>query len=162
MRRIILGIGLLLIGIGWAAFRSGDSLHGRTASAARETVQAAEQRPIEEDVHEFMEYINGPVFARLRKLLAEEPKGRPEWRQARGYALVLGETGNLLMIRPPEEDEAAGWKRFSAALRDEGAKLYEATKKRDYKIAREHYIALARQCNTCHNEFSDGEPVIEP
>src|SRR5262245_60590679 len=37
----------------------------------------------------------------LEKLLAQQPADAQAWTFARGQALLLAETGNLLMLRPP-------------------------------------------------------------
>src|SRR5438552_1751055 len=52
-----------------------------------------------------MNGIADPNFKGLGKMFAEKPKDDDAWAFARGRALLIAETGNLLMIRPPKERE---------------------------------------------------------
>lgn len=136
-------------------------LLSRTSGLAG-SVPSPDAAPVEADAHEFMEYLNGPVFARLKAALAEPPKDRRAWVPIKSDALILAESGNLLLMRAPDKALADEWNQFAVELRTIGAELYKAGKQRNYEEARKHYVALARSCNNCHQDFSAGEPVVVP
>jgi len=117
--------------------------------------------PVEFDVHEFMEYAFEPTFAQLKEALAQKPADRKAWMPVKASALLLAENGNLLMLRPPEE-ETNEWNRLSAELRDSGGELYAAAKTRDYPTTRQKYVNFVHKCNACHEQFADGEHLQEP
>mgnify|MGYP001815953468 CR=1 FL=1 len=130
--------------------------HGRAQEADDPVME-----PVEFDVHEFMEYAFEPTFAQLKQALAQEPAERKAWVPVKAASLLLAENGNLLMLRPPEE-EADDWNRLSAELRDSGRELYQAAKTRDYPTTRKKYVNFVQKCNACHNQYADGEHLQEP
>ena len=117
--------------------------------------------PVEDDMHEFMEYVFLPTYERLKTQMAAEPTGQKAWKDIRSASLILAEGGNLLLIRPSQED-AAEWKQLSLAVRDHGGKLYQSARRRDYPAAREHYEAMLGRCNACHERFAGGEYQLSP
>src|SRR5438105_15939040 len=48
-----------------------------------------------------MEGLNQSNYRSLEKLLKEKPADADTWTFARGQALLIAETGNLLLLRPP-------------------------------------------------------------
>lgn len=129
--------------------------------AEGESEGAPKLDPVESDMHEFMEYAFGPIFEQLKASLREAPAEGKDWVPVKAYSLVLAENGNLLMMRP-SEDDVEGWNRMSAEMRDQGRLLYQAAKKRNYADARKQYEALVTKCNACHEEFAGGEYLQEP
>jgi hypothetical protein len=127
--------------------------------SAAEPAQVAVE-PVEEDIHELMEYLFALPYERLAVAMEEEPDSRSAWTEIKSDALITAEAANLLIMRPPEESPQS-WKESSALVRGGGARLYAAAKKRDYKAAREHYEAMIKGCNVCHKKFAD-EYEIEP
>src|SRR5579885_855242 len=53
-----------------------------------------------------MEGINKPNFDALAKGLKQKPADAESWGYARGQALLIAETANLLLIRPPKTRQA--------------------------------------------------------
>jgi hypothetical protein len=95
-----------------------------------------------------------PNLDGLGKLLSTKPKDAEAWGFARGQALILAETGNLLLLRPPRT--ATGeepWMQQSAALREAGAVLAKVAAAKDYTKARAALASLANVCNRCHQTF---------
>ena len=117
--------------------------------------------PVESDVHEFMEYAFEPFFHALRSALQEAPADKNAWKPVKANALVLAENGNLLMLRGPEENTKA-WNQLAAEMRDQGQRLYQAAKKRDYTASRQQYERFVEKCNACHQAFADGEHLQKP
>jgi hypothetical protein len=118
-------------------------------------------KPVESDMHEFMEYVFEPTFKRLKPAMAAAPADNKGWKAIKADSLILAEAGNLLLIRQPEKD-AADWVKHSAQVRETGGQLYEAAKGKDYAAARKHYQAMIQNCNACHKQFANGEYTLSP
>ena len=121
----------------------------------------AESIPVEQSMHEFMEYVFQPTYLRLKAQMAAEPPDNKAWKAVKSDALILAEGGNLLLIRQPEKDTKS-WQDLSAQVRGLGGELYQAAKKKDYKSAHQHYKAMLIKCNACHQQFAKGEHQLEP
>jgi hypothetical protein len=117
--------------------------------------------PIEKDMHEFMEYVFEPTFNRLKAQMASAPADTPAWKAIKSDSLILAESCNLLLLRAPEDD-APMWLQLSGEVRNLGGQLYQAAKKKDYKSAQEHYGAMVKKCNACHQKFAHGEHQLTP
>lgn len=133
----------------------------KSISADEDGASGPVMKPVEDDVHEFMEYAFEPFFHELKESMAEAPKDKQAWKPVKANSLILAENGNLLMLRGPQENNAE-WNTLAANLRDQGQLLYQAAKKRDYKVARRHYESFVANCNDCHNEFAEGEHLQKP
>jgi hypothetical protein len=115
------------------------------------------------DAHEFMEHVVTGTFDTVKKGLREKPSDARAWRAVRDSSLLLGESGNLLLIRKPAGADAAEWAKLSVALRESGDALAKAAKAKNYDACRTAYLAVVRSCNQCHVQHGDdGEPKIEP
>lgn len=121
----------------------------------------AQTRPVEDEMHEFMEYVFEPPYKRLKASLAAEPSNKKAWQAVKADSLTLAEAGNLLLIREPD-DEVELWVQFAVAVRQLGGQLYGAAKKKNFTAARQHYRTLLARCNRCHDEFADGEHQLTP
>src|SRR5439155_9804511 len=64
----------------------------------REAARAPKPEPIA-DTRLLMEALNQANFRGLERLLKNQPADMDAWTFARGQALVIAETGNLLMLR---------------------------------------------------------------
>jgi hypothetical protein len=117
--------------------------------------QLRRQAPKQEAVAEtrlLMEGLNQANYRGLERLLREKPADMEAWTFARGQALLIAETGNLLMLRPPRRGQDA-WLDYSAELREAASALARAAAKRDYERARNAFRDLAGTCNRCHQSF---------
>lgn len=101
-----------------------------------------------------MEGLANPNLRGLGKLLRDKPKDAEAWGFARGQALLIAETGNLLLIRPPKtatgEDR---WMTHATELREAGAALARAAAAKDYAKSRSALAGTANACNRCHQAF---------
>jgi hypothetical protein len=97
-----------------------------------------------------MEGLAGPNSRALGKLLAARPKEDAAWNFARGQALLLAETGNLLLMRPPAAGGADAWAASAVELRESAAALARAAAAKNYLQARASLAAVANACNRCH------------
>jgi hypothetical protein len=100
-----------------------------------------------------MEALNLPNYRGLEKLLKQPPKELEAWSFARGQALLIAETGNLLMLRPPHNQGQLLWLERSAGLRTAATNLARAAAARNYDQCRTGLVGLANACNHCHQTF---------
>lgn len=125
--------------------------------AAAEQPPARKAPPRLEAVAETRVLMNGiaePNLNGLGKLLKDRPKDAEAWTFARGQALLIAETGNLLMLRPPKGTDAQNtWMILSGDLRDQASALAKATAEQDYLRARAALASTANACNKCHQTF---------
>jgi hypothetical protein len=100
-----------------------------------------------------MEALTEPNFRGLEKLLETRPANTEAWTFARGQALIIAETGNLLMLRQPRGDGKAAWLQRAAEVRGAATRLARAAAARDYDLSRSVLASLANACNRCHQTF---------
>ena len=90
----------------------------------------------------------------LANLLRDKPADADAWKFARGQALLVAETGNLLLMRPPRSaDGQDAWRIHAADLRETATTLAQATATKDYAKARAGLANVANVCNRCHQAF---------
>lgn len=122
-----------------------------------ETVAVA----VEDDMHEFMEYVFQPTYKRLKVSMATSEKDNGTWKSIKSDSLILAEGGNLLLIRGPESD-AQDWNKHATTIRDFGGQLYRAAKKKDDTESQKVYRLMIQNCNDCHQQFADGKHQLQP
>src|SRR5437588_1825499 len=64
-----------------------------------------------------MEGVAHANYQGIERNLKQEPKDVETWKFVRGQALLVAESGNLLMIRPPHNDGQNTWMLRAADLR---------------------------------------------
>jgi hypothetical protein len=107
-----------------------------------------------------MEGMADPNTRALGKLFAAKPKDAEAWAFARGQALLLAETGNLLMMRPPKTKEGQEpWLTRAQELRESATGLARAAAAKDFVQARASLAGVANACNRCHQSFRVGVRV---
>src|SRR5258708_8891034 len=94
-----------------------------------------------------MEGWNQPNFSALEKLLKKQPADEEAWVFARGQALLIGETANLLMIRPPRNNGQDLWMERSMGLRQAASSLAASFAKKDFEAGHARMLELAHDCN---------------
>ena len=122
---------------------------------------AGDVEPVEDDMHEFMEYLFQPTYKRLKVSMAEEPADKKGWKAIKSDALILAEGGNLLLAHVPDTD-GADWTKHSVVVRRHGGDLYRAAKAKDYAKATGSYRLMIEHCNACHKQFENGKHILEP
>ncbi len=101
-----------------------------------------------------MEGLANANFRGLERILKQMPTEDKAWTFARGQALLIGETANLLMLRPPHSKEAVPtWFARSMELRNAATHLALTISKRDFDGSRAELSKLAGHCNRCHQNF---------
>lgn len=100
-----------------------------------------------------MEGLNQSNFRGLDRLLNKPPENVETWAFIRGQALLVAETGNLLMLRPPHNQGEPAWNRYSVELRTCATDLARHAARQDYPRSRLALVQLATSCNRCHQTF---------
>lgn len=101
-----------------------------------------------------MQGINQANFQGLEKLLKTKDLDSEGWAFARGQALLIAESGNLLMMRPPRNSGQDAWLKAGMELRDRARDLARTVSTRDVNRSRAGLTQLANTCNKCHQTFS--------
>ncbi len=100
-----------------------------------------------------MEGLAQSNFRGLERLLKEKPASADAWVFARGQALLIAETGNLLLLRPPRNQGRDTWQQRAMDLRAAATALARQTAARDFERSRAALANLANVCNRCHQTF---------
>ncbi len=78
-------------------------------SATEPTVGADEEiKPVDVNMHDFMEGMFQAPYRRLKVAMEKEPSDAQGWKALRSDALILTEGSNLLLIRKPERTSPIG------------------------------------------------------
>lgn len=118
--------------------------------------------PVEESMHELMEYVFQPTYRRLKQSMAAAPADNNGWKAIKSDALILAEGCNLLFGRETDGDQAQDWAKHTTAARTAGAELYKAAKMKDFTAAGTAYKAMLNNCNACHRQFEEGKHILQP
>ncbi len=151
---MILATAAALCGTGRRGLLSPESAQAGSAEPARMV-------PVEEDMHEFMEYFFQPTYRRLRATMQSSELNSAAWKGVKSDGLILAEGANLLFIRGPEEKREQ-WEKLATDVREHASELYQAGKKKSGDMAGKSYRAMIESCNACHNAFADGEHQLKP
>jgi Cytochrome C' len=100
-----------------------------------------------------MEGLANANFRGIERLLQEKPADAKGWTFARGQALLIAETGNLLMLRPPKSKGQATWFDRAVEMRAAAQQLAKTVATRDLEKSRTGLLKLAGSCNRCHQTF---------
>jgi hypothetical protein len=100
-----------------------------------------------------MQGINMPNFHGLEALLQKKSLDTDAWTFARGQALLIAESGNLLLLRPPRGQGRDAWFERSIDLRETATVLARTAANRDLASARTAFSSVAAVCNRCHETF---------
>jgi hypothetical protein len=100
-----------------------------------------------------MEGLANPNYRGLERLLKQKPADDQTWTFARGQALLIAETANLLMIRPPKNQGQPIWFDAAMQLRASANQIAFNLGNKDYEKSKAALQALPAQCNRCHQLF---------
>jgi hypothetical protein len=100
-----------------------------------------------------MEGLAMPNYQSLEKFLKEKPADPETWAFARGQALLIAETGNLLLLRPPRNQGRDAWNQGAMDMRQAAGVLARQASKGDLDASRAALTGLSSTCNKCHQTF---------
>ena len=103
-------------------------------------------------------------YRSLQKLLKNKPADRDTWVFARGQAILVAESGNLLLLRPPKGTGRDPWMKLATEMRSQAVTLARAASARDHAKSLQGLADLKASCVRCHQTFRvgvklDPEPV---
>jgi len=85
------------------------------------------------------------------------PKDVKEWMAVQRSAVVLGESGNLLLVRGPRDQSE--WTKSARMLVDAGLAAYKAARARDANALLAVDAPLNAACIACHKQY---RPNVHP
>ena len=100
-----------------------------------------------------MEGLAHSNYRSVQKLLKTKPADAETWTFARGQALLIAETGNLLLLRPPRNEGRETWMRLATDLREKATEVARAAGGRDLAKSKQTLEGLTTSCNRCHQTF---------
>jgi hypothetical protein len=86
------------------------------------------------------------------------PKGDKEWMAAQRSAVLLGESGNVLMMRGHARDQG-DWMTNAKLLVDAGTAAYRAARARDTNALAALEAPINASCVSCHKQY---RPNVHP
>ena len=92
-------------------------------------------------------------FRGLERNLKKDPIDDQSWAFARGQALLIAESANLLMLRPPRNPGETAWMERSMDMRAQAQQLAGHLGKKDLERSKAGMQTLAASCNRCHTTF---------
>lgn len=108
-----------------------------------------------------MEGLALPNFRGAEKLLRQKPDSTEAWKFARGQALLVAETANLLLLRPPRNSQARlAWFARATELRDASRELARSIAAENFPRSRVNLVSLANVCNRCHRAFRVAVEIV--
>lgn len=101
---------------------------------------------------ELMVKVIYPASDALFYIETRTPTSESEWTELQGKALIVGESGNLLMM-PGYARDRDRWMADARLLRDAGAAAYAAAKAKDVKALIALNDQLYESCTSCHSHY---------
>jgi len=112
------------------------------------------------ETHLLMEGLLQSNFKGLSRILKDKPTDVEAWTFARGQVLIIAETGNLLMLRPPRNTGSEAWMQRATELRESASRTARNLAARDYQRSRAGVVEMANICNRCHQTFRVKTEVV--
>jgi hypothetical protein len=160
MKQIVGSLCLAVLGVcGFAAITQSTSVSAGYSPLV--TAVDGEVVPVEDSMHEFMEYVFQPTYLRLKASMAAAPADNKGWKAIKSDALILAESCNLLYGRAPKE-HGEDWVQHATASKTHGAALYKAAKAKDFDASTTAYKTMLESCNACHKQFENGKHILQP
>ena len=117
------------------------------------------------DTRLLMEGMVHSNYRSLSKLLKTKPADRDTWVFARGQAILVAESGNLLLLRPPKGTGRDPWMKLSMEMRSQAVALATVIAGKDHARSVQGLADLKASCVRCHQTFRvgvklDPEPAV--
>jgi hypothetical protein len=107
-----------------------------------------------------MEGMADTNFRGLERILQQKPNEVKAWTFARGQALLIAESANLLILRPPKSSGQSVWFDRAVELRTSAQQLARTISSQDYDQSKAGLVSLAGTCNRCHQSFRVDVKII--
>ena len=122
-------------------------------TAAVAMAQAPEYQPVG-NMSQLMVNIIYPASDAIFYVDRNPPSNDVGWNQLANQALILAESGNLLLM-PGRARDRANWTKDTKLMIDAGAMAFRAAKAKDIEGIRALNEALNTSCVTCHSHYRD-------
>ena len=106
-------------------------------------------------ISEIMVAITLPYSDALLYIERNPPKDDRDWETLQMQALMLAESGNLLMMKGRAKNQGQ-WMKNARMLVDAGAAAVKATRAKDIKAVLALNDQIVTSCITCHVQFRSG------
>jgi hypothetical protein len=103
-------------------------------------------------VRQLMLDIVAPTSDAIFKVPSQAPKDDKEWKAVQDSALMLAETGNLLLM-PGRAKDNGEWAKFAKSLTDQGSKAFKAANAKDAKSLEDIGNDIDSVCEDCHAKY---------
>ncbi len=119
-------------------------------AAAAALAQQSAPKPVA-SVTQLMQAMVIPASNALFDVARNAPQGEQEWTAVENQAVILAESGNLLMIGDRARDSDT-WMSTSRILVEAGAAALRAAEARDSRTIADVGNRIIEACETCHEE----------
>ena len=106
-------------------------------------------------ISEIMNAITLPYSDALLYIQRNPPQNDRDWETLQMQALMLAESGNLLMMKDRAKNQGE-WMKDARALVDAGLAAAKATRARDMRAVLALNEPIVNSCVTCHRKFRSG------
>lgn len=106
------------------------------------------------NVRELHDLMISPASDAVFEAISNQPLDVKGWTAARNQALVLAESGNLLMVGTRVRDNGS-WMRMSRAMVDAAALAAAAAEQKDAMALERATDAITVSCMECHRPYRD-------
>jgi hypothetical protein len=106
------------------------------------------------NVRELHELLISPASDAVFNVAGNPPSEAKAWTAARNQALLLAESGNLLMVGARVRD-SGNWMKMSRAMVDAAVLAAAAAEKKDAMALEAAGDALTITCMNCHQPYRD-------
>lgn len=124
------------------------------------TAQAPGIRPIA-SVRQLHDAMITPASDAIFSAASEPPTTDAGWTAVRNHAVVLAESGNLLMV-PGRAKDKGDWMKFSAAMAEAAARALRGAEARAPEALLKASDDVAAICEACHEPYRDGGRKMGP
>ena len=106
-------------------------------------------------ISEIMDAITLPYSDALLYIQRNPPKSDRDWETLQMQALMLAESGNLLMMKDRAKNQGY-WMKDARSLVDAGLAAVKATRAKDIQAVLALNEQIVSSCITCHTKFRSG------
>ena len=106
-------------------------------------------------ISEIMDAITLPYSDALLYIQRNPPKSDKDWETLQMQALMLAESGNLLMMKNRARNQGE-WMKDARSLVDAGMAAVKATRAKDMQAVLALNEQIVSSCVTCHMKFRSG------
>ena len=106
-------------------------------------------------ISEIMNAITLPYSDALLYIQRNPPQNDRDWETLQMQAVMLAESGNLLMMKDRAKNQGE-WMKDARALVDAGLAAAKATRARDMQAVLALNEPIVNSCVTCHRKFRSG------